>query len=157
MEFKGSFPYSQEPAIPCNEPMNLYVVTKLWQNFKSEAFMCVQIPIYKITFYWIWKPKKQILFPSDIKQIFCASFEVSTALYQDSGLWNVKCDAGRGRSQHLKTVYCLHLQEYSIQWSSAIFPQNVMNHFPSDSVTLQKIRILDFLLVANPKVNSVFT
>jgi hypothetical protein len=39
---------------------------------------------------------KQILFPSDIKLIFYASFEVSTALYQDSGLGDVKCDAGRG-------------------------------------------------------------
>jgi hypothetical protein len=39
--------------------------------------------------------QKQILFPSDIKLIFSASFEVSTALYQDSALWDVKCDAGR--------------------------------------------------------------
>lgn len=38
--------------------------------------------------------QKQILFPSDIKLIFCVSFEVSTALYQDSGFWDVKCDAG---------------------------------------------------------------
>ena len=41
------------------------------------------------------EPQKQILFPSDIKLIFCATFEISTALYQDSGLWDVKCDAGR--------------------------------------------------------------
>jgi hypothetical protein len=39
--------------------------------------------------------QKQILFPSNMKLIFCVSFEVSTALYQDYGLWDVKYDAGR--------------------------------------------------------------
>jgi len=41
------------------------------------------------------EPQKQIFFPSDSKLIFCLTFEVSTALYQDSGIWDVKCDAGR--------------------------------------------------------------
>jgi hypothetical protein len=39
--------------------------------------------------------QEQILFPSDMKLISCASFEVSTALYQDADLWDVKCDNGR--------------------------------------------------------------
>jgi hypothetical protein len=56
--------------------------------------MCIDTSLQN-NFLLNLETQKQILFPSNMKLIFCASFEVSTALYQDSGLWDVKCDNGR--------------------------------------------------------------